>query len=78
MGLNVGAVRAVCTLCLSVAPVCTCVYLASYPGPPFSFAHGGPGVRKYVINVTLHQRGRVHGTASFHHDIVPECPCIVK
>ena len=24
-------------------------YIASYPGPPFNFACGGPGVRKYVI-----------------------------
>ena len=24
-------------------------YIASYPGPPFNFARGGPGVRKYVI-----------------------------
>ena len=24
-------------------------HLASYPGPPFNFARGGPGVRKYVM-----------------------------
>ena len=23
--------------------------IASYPGPPFNFARGGPGVRKYII-----------------------------
>ena len=28
--------------------------VASYPGPPFNFAHGGPGLRKYV---TLDKRG---------------------
>ena len=25
------------------------MYLASYPGPPFNFARGGPGVQKYII-----------------------------
>ena len=25
------------------------LFLASYPGPPFNLACGGPGVRKYVI-----------------------------
>ena len=38
------------------------------------FAHGGPGVRKYVSDIPLDQRGCIHGGASFHHDIVPECP----
>ena len=40
------------------------VYLASYPGPPFNFACGGPGSRKYVI---LDQRECVHGDTSFYH-----------
>ena len=45
-----------------------------YLGPPFNFAHEGPGVRKYVISgVTLDKRVCVHGDASFHHDIIPEC-----
>ena len=26
-----------------------CIHIASYPGPPFNFARGGPGVQKYVI-----------------------------
>ena len=31
-------------------------------------------MRKYVmIYVTMDQRGCVHGDASFHYDIVPEC-----
>jgi hypothetical protein len=42
------------------------------PGPPFNFAHGGPACENTSCDVTLGQRGRVHGDASFHHDIVPE------
>ena len=30
-------------------------------------------MRKYVMYITLDQRGCVHGDASFHYDIVPEC-----
>ena len=37
------------------------VELALYPGPPFNFAHGGPGSR---CDGTFNQRGCVHGDAS--------------
>ena len=33
----------------------------------------GPDMRKKSCYVILDQRGCVHGDASFHHDIVPEC-----
>ena len=48
-------------------------HLASSPGPLFIFVLRGPGVRKYVMLHHSDQRGCVHGDASFHHDIVPEC-----
>ena len=41
------------------------------PSPPFNFAHGGPNTSS---DVTLDQHRCVHGDASIHHDIVPECP----
>ena len=45
--------------------------LASYPGPPFNFAHGGLVCENKSSDVTLDKCGYVHGDASFHHDIVP-------
>ena len=46
------------------------IFINLVPRPSFDFAHGGPGMQKYV---TLGQCGCVHGEASFHHDIVLEC-----
>ena len=48
--------------------------VAFYPGPPFNFARERPAVCENTsCDITLSQRGCVHGDASFHHGIVPEC-----
>ena len=53
----------------------TCTYqLASSPGPLFIFCfEEGPVCKNTSCYITLDRRECVHGDASFHHDIVPEC-----